>query len=162
MVSGSCPHPWNKTKKGTFQLNHSQVNMGKGQFEKGHIISPELKDINKSLGKERYENGTHPFLMKNLIAHQIANKEKWYGIGKHNWKRLSKRIIERDNFTCQSCGVSLHENKPNVHHIVPYSISKDNSESNLVALCVPCHASIEYYTQIALSSAGGEAVVRTE
>ena len=99
---------------------------------------------------------------ESLRKDRICYKEKWYGIGKHNWKRLSKRIIERDNFTCQSCGVSLHENKPNVHHIVPYSISKDNSESNLVALCVPCHASIEYYTQIALSSAGGEAVVRTE
>ena len=146
MVSGKCPHPWNKIKKGTFLKGHSQVNNGAGCFKKGHDKSPI--ELNRVLGKKRYKEGSHPFFIKNIIAHKLANKNKWYGIGKHNWQRLSKKIIKRDNFICQSCGTSLIKNKPNVHHIIPFSISKDNSESNLVSLCIPCHISIEHFTNL--------------
>lgn len=147
MTQGKCLHPWNKGKKGTFIKGHLNVNKEKkGCFKKGNKISNELKEKNKILGIKRYEEGNHPLLIKNLLSHKMANKEKWYGIGKNPWKTLSKKIMMRDNLTCQSCG--LNKTKLNVHHIIPYSISKNNNEENLVTLCVPCHTSIEYYTQL--------------
>ena len=39
--------------------------------------------------------------------------------------------------TCKKKGGVL-----NAHHKILYSISKDNSLSNLITLCVPCHSRI--------------------
>lgn len=150
MVQGKCPHPWNRTKEGTFRKGHKQINQGKGQFKKGQKITEKLRSLNREKGKERYAEGIHPFLIKNMIAHQLANKNKFYGIGKCEWKRLSKKILKRDKFICQSCGKCLRKHKHNVHHILPFIFSHNNSEDNLVSLCIPCHTSIEYYTQKAL------------
>ncbi len=56
------------------------------------------------------------------------------------WQELRLKIYERDNWTCQICGVNCQKkNKIQCHHIVPYRISQDNSESNLITLCVKCH-----------------------
>jgi hypothetical protein len=148
MTSGKCAHPWNKTKKGTFVNGHEQVNNGAGCFKKGRTLPEDVKFLNKELGKKRYGEGIHPFFKKNLLAQELANKENWYGIGKKNWKLLSKKILKRDDYTCQSCGVSLKERKHNTHHIIPFSISHDNSENNLVSLCIPCHTSIEHFTRL--------------
>lgn len=56
-----------------------------------------------------------------------------------NWFSTRRRIIARDK-VCQRCGVSgnLH-----VHHMTPFRCFDDpntaNADSNLVALCPPCH-----------------------
>ena len=57
----------------------------------------------------------------------------WRGLG---WKRRSKEIRKRDNNTCQGCG---SRGNLQVHHIIPYRISKDNSDKNLITLCNHCH-----------------------
>lgn len=44
-------------------------------------------------------------------------------------------ILERDKFTCQSCGVITTVLE--VDHILPDSTNND--KSNLQALCRPCH-----------------------
>ena len=46
-----------------------------------------------------------------------------------------KKILDRDNHTCQLCG------KPGniVDHIIPWRVSHDNSESNLRCLCRKCN-----------------------
>jgi hypothetical protein len=161
MVQGKCLHPWNKSKEGTFQKGHKNFNSElKGCFKKGEIHCPA--EINRQLGKQRYLAGVHPFVAKNRLAQLLANKDQWHGLGKKAWKDLSRKILRRDNYLCMSCGDDLHKRKYNCHHIRPFSVSKDNSEENLTSLCIPCHASIEYFTQIALQSAGGEGVVRTK
>lgn len=57
------------------------------------------------------------------------------------WRRTLKVAIrERDNYTCQLCGISQEKNGRllDVHHI---DYNKDNlNESNLVSLCHSCHA----------------------
>lgn len=68
-----------------------------------------------------------------------------------DWKQTRRRALERDGFTCQDCGLKndehLHERGTSlhVHHIVPISAfdepSEGNDLSNLVSLCVECHAS---------------------
>lgn len=55
----------------------------------------------------------------------------------YHWRKLRLSILERDKYTCQSCGVITVVLE--VDHIVPISDSNDNDPSNLQALCRPCH-----------------------
>jgi len=58
-----------------------------------------------------------------------------YGRG---WKEQRRLTIERDKH-CKSCG---KENNLDVHHIIPYQLSKSNKLDNLLTLCKSCHSSI--------------------
>jgi hypothetical protein len=139
MTSGKCPHPWNRNKKGTFTNGHKQINKGRGCFKKGKLNCPKTIEINRDLGKKRYSEGKHPFYELNKYAQDNALPGGWYGIGKARWKKLSKEVLLRDNFTCQKCGRNLTKYKYQCHHKIPYAISKDNSKGNLVSLCTKCH-----------------------
>ena len=50
------------------------------------------------------------------------------------------KVIERDNYTCVTCGAPGH----NVHHVVPRGHAKIcemvNSKYNLVVKCMDCHS----------------------
>lgn len=71
-----------------------------------------------------------------------GNHDQYYG---PNWKDKRDIIRERDNYECQDCGT--HESELpielHVHHIQPKrtfdDLERANRESNLVALCQPCH-----------------------
>ena len=62
-----------------------------------------------------------------------GGKNGWRGC---DWKYIRDKILTRDNHSCQICGKTkrLH-----IHHKNPYRLSKDNSEANLVTLCMSCH-----------------------
>lgn len=57
---------------------------------------------------------------------------------------LRRKIMERDNYTCQNCGASVH-NEPNllleIDHIVPISKGGLTTEDNLQTLCWRCNRS---------------------
>ena len=55
--------------------------------------------------------------------------------GWQNRSGYKDKIRERDNHTCQICGKAGHD----VDHIIPWSISHDNRESNLRVLCHSCN-----------------------
>jgi 5-methylcytosine-specific restriction endonuclease McrA len=56
------------------------------------------------------------------------------------WRRtIRKRIILRDGGECQRCRSSFDLI---VHHIVPWIVSRDNSDANLITVCRPCHLRI--------------------
>jgi 5-methylcytosine-specific restriction enzyme A len=48
---------------------------------------------------------------------------------------LRRRILERDNRTCQVCGQPATD----VDHVVPRAGGGTDTPSNLIALCTPCH-----------------------
>lgn len=52
---------------------------------------------------------------------------------------LRRRILERDGWRCQSCG--LRRNLE-VHHIIFRSHSGSDAEQNLITLCSDCHRSL--------------------
>ena len=95
--------------------------------------------------RDRVSDGLKKHFEKNP-----RNQEQWYldlyGPDhtpkklKHcnGWKKLSKSIRAKHN--CQKCGSS---DKLDVHHIIPFAISKDNSLNNLVVLCRHCHKGTE-------------------
>lgn len=55
---------------------------------------------------------------------------------------LRERIKERDNYTCQHCGLSVKD-EPNllleIDHIIPISKGGKTEESNLQTLCWKCN-----------------------
>lgn len=59
----------------------------------------------------------------------------------NSWARISKEIRARDGNRCVKCGSA---DNLQVHHIVPYRETQDNSPENLVTLCGHCHPKIEY------------------
>lgn len=65
-----------------------------------------------------------------------------YGRG---WSAVRARARERDEYTCQRCGITEGElgHELHVHHIIPFRVSRKNSLRNLICLCPSCHAHCE-------------------
>lgn len=52
------------------------------------------------------------------------------------WKRVRRRVLERDGYRCRKCG------KPGVlevHHVQPLDEGGDDSLGNLLTYCRGCH-----------------------
>lgn len=89
------------------------------------------------------------------------NSAMWAGGWKSyygpDWNRQSRKARQRDNHTCQICGLVESENYRalDVHHIKPFSTfgyaagENDNHKQanhidNLVTLCPACHGAVEH------------------
>lgn len=65
------------------------------------------------------------------------------------WRTLCDRVRSRDGYRCTRCGMANAEHfkrycrRLEVHHIVPYRLSGDNSLDNLTSLCLHCHRTRE-------------------
>ena len=62
--------------------------------------------------------------------------------------RPHKSVVARkqkikNNPYCYQCG---SEKRLEVHHIIPHRMTQDDSDDNLVVLCLGCHRRIEYIT----------------
>lgn len=77
-----------------------------------------------------------------------GGKTRYYG---PSWYKQRRKARERDDHTCQSCGVTKEEygRSMSVHHIIPFrEFGVDRHEeanrlSNLVSLCRECHRKYE-------------------
>lgn len=58
------------------------------------------------------------------------------------WETVRARIILRDGGKCSICNSAY---RLHVHHIVPWRISHDNSDGNLITLCPSCHIKVEWF-----------------
>ena len=70
-------------------------------------------------------------------------RQKIYG--RSEWKKLNKKILERDNYQCQLCGVEHKRgNQLVIHHWLPISSFPEfiDKEWNLITLCGTCHKKI--------------------
>ena len=99
--------------------------------------------------QKRIGEGSHNFLKKNMNPNwkppmYIDGRSKWMAPARYgdDWDKVRYLVYLRDKFTCQDCGVS--KQRLDVHHIIPFLISFDNSLSNLVALCRSCHMKTEW------------------
>jgi 5-methylcytosine-specific restriction endonuclease McrA len=52
------------------------------------------------------------------------------------WRKIRQRILERDQFTCQACGLEGNT----VDHITPRSLGGGDDEFNLQCLCYRCNS----------------------
>jgi 5-methylcytosine-specific restriction endonuclease McrA len=66
----------------------------------------------------------------------MLSKVKRIKLGQQVYRRLMKRVLERDGWRCQKCG-SLEYLQ--VHHQIKRSQQGDDALPNLVTLCAYCH-----------------------
>lgn len=61
------------------------------------------------------------------------------------WNKIRKRILERDNYTCQFCEIKLSGSQwqYDIHHLLPKKMNGVDDENNLVTLCRKCHNKVE-------------------
>lgn len=62
-----------------------------------------------------------------------------------DWNSRRKQIMERDEFTCQNCGIqggSYGNAELHAHHVVPKSRGGSHDVSNLISLCSDCHQTV--------------------
>lgn len=111
---------------------------------------------------------TSPYKLRNTAFLCCSNKCKnryhsrlmWrggaiYSYGE-NWTEQRKKARERDNHTCQHCGITRQEHGRNlaVHHIRPFrefgyirgkneNYLQANELTNLITLCASCHPKAE-------------------
>jgi hypothetical protein len=77
----------------------------------------------------------------------IACRDEGYAMagGYHGhrprWRGKRNRFFEKNNDFCARCG--RRDGRLPVHHVVPYRVSRDDSEGNLLTLCPRCHAAEE-------------------
>jgi len=80
----------------------------------------------------------------------MLRKVKRIKLGKQIYRRLMKRVLERDGWRCQRCG-SLESLQ--VHHKIQRSQQGSDSLGNLVTLCARClmeeHRQLSYSIQAA-------------
>lgn len=112
---------------------------------KGRILSAEHKrKIGEGNRKAPHRSGKdHPCWKGGVTP---ANHKRCQT---PEWKLIRNRIYKRDNWTCQICGKHCQDDIQ-CHHIVPYRITQDNSDGNLITLCKSCHCREEskYYTML--------------
>lgn len=58
-----------------------------------------------------------------------------------SWEVVRKQVISRDGGKCARCSKT---GRLEVHHIVPWRKTKDDSPNNLITLCHECHFNVEY------------------
>jgi 5-methylcytosine-specific restriction endonuclease McrA len=66
----------------------------------------------------------------------MLKKVKRIKLGQQAYRRLLKRVLERDGWRCQKCG-ALRDLQ--VHHRTYRSQQGNDSLANLVTLCAYCH-----------------------
>lgn len=89
------------------------------------------------------------------------NNPAWKGGQSHyyglNWSSQKRKVLKRDEYTCQRCNITETDygQSLSVHHIIPLrefnyiprendNYKEANKLSNLVALCAPCHHTVEW------------------
>ncbi len=65
-----------------------------------------------------------------------TTKNSMIRLNRIEWRKIALKIRKFYKFICQECGKG---NTKDVHHIIPWRISKDNSVKNLILLCRSCH-----------------------
>ncbi len=81
-----------------------------------------------------------------------------------NWLKQRHLARERDDFTCQACGLSESNQQHDVHHRIPFRLCRDadgmisyrlaNRLDNLVTLCRNCHRRAETAVRVRSGIAG--------
>ncbi len=113
-----------------------------------------MSNSRKYCSRECFE-ASHKIRMRDsgnpaFIDGRSFNKRSYRG---PDWDEIRLRIYKRDNFTCQDCGIKCESKRDAVfpgnviqcHHIEKYSVAQNNSDENLVTLCLDCHSEADKF-----------------
>lgn len=116
-----------------------------GQVNKTTVRGKSYFTINSHSTKNNFYNSNDP--LDDLSEAELKEMARLGLQAKERQKmttNLKKFILERDDYTCQVCGASLHNDfnlKLEVDHIVPVSKGGKTDPSNLQTLCRKCNRS---------------------
>jgi len=68
---------------------------------------------------------------------RVPSKHARLRLDTRAYEALRQEVLRRDGYRCQWCGTMLNLE---VHHTHVRSHSGDDTEQNLITLCVACHA----------------------
>lgn len=76
------------------------------------------------------------------LTHRTQHQLKRRGV-KSGWQQSAnrKRILTRDNYTCQICGLIGEPDELEVDHIIPLEQGGLSTDTNLRVLCIRCNQS---------------------
>src|SRR5438309_342769 len=91
-------------------------------------------------------SATHRFLLRP----GVTNRMLWYPERpeKAEWDRIRKIVLDRDHYSCCTCGHRALKYM-NVHHLKE---SGNNSPNNLATICVACHADLHIGLNLSLGA----------
>ena len=87
----------------------------------------------------------------------MLKKVKRIKLGKQVYRRLMKRVLERDGWRCRKCG-SLKDLQ--VHHQIRRSQQGHDALGNLVTLCAYCH--MDEHGQLSYEAKALQAIKKTD
>ena len=109
------------------------------------IYNPNYQKLNRegkiycdACSKKIFRSGiNHPLYNPN-----ITQEEREKGRIYPEYTDFVKRVLARDNYTCQCCGKTRDEVDLNVHHLDSYNwcIEKRTDDTNGITLCETCHS----------------------
>lgn len=97
-----------------------------------------------------YERITDPGVRKAMsdgqrkswsLGNHISRPSSWRYVYGNDWDNIRLTAFRRDSFRCYVCREK--SGRLSIHHIVPYHISKNNSDGLLITLCNVCHTVTE-------------------
>ncbi|WP_234009132.1 FAD-dependent thymidylate synthase [Deinococcus sp. NW-56] len=113
-----------------FPSGHTPWNRGKSGYRAPRVFTEEHRAAIRAA-----RSGERSNFWKGGVSSERANINRW------TWEQ-SRRVHEKFQFTCQSCG----ERRPELHahHIVPVWADRSLALSfdNLVTVCADCHRNI--------------------
>jgi len=160
----TCKHEETSLTKRSYQNGSSAV-VNQCQFCGKHLNNvskksvPNLSDLiefdeekqkDVELNNLEHSRLMHKFMMEERKKFKVIRDEYLNSIpalpnksrfgtyyNSEEWKRTRKRILERDNYGCQSCG----EAAECVHHILYDRLGAEN-DVDLISLCHKCHTEV--------------------
>ncbi len=106
-------------------------------------------DIKKNLNKPNILGKDINFIKNSEFYHNILNDYDFKF--EHYQNRFlkdtytRKKVLKRDENTCQSCNKIFDESNLEAHHIIPKARDGDDKMINLVTLCIRCHDNEKWY-----------------
>lgn len=80
-------------------------------------------------------------------------------MGRYMPTARKEKLIREANYQCELCGRGRGELE--IHHIIPYTLTGDDSDENLIVLCSSCHARLTPKSKLTkLGQRGGTPIQR--
>lgn len=127
-----------------FNMNTFMVKLGFGKINLNSLYFPiySFRYISPGGNKlERYDIDTLSDFIK-YLSNLVNFKKSVAGQRALMTPSLRKKIKQRDNYTCQKCGISIKDEQHlllEIDHIIPLSKGGMTTEDNLQTLCWKCN-----------------------